>query len=219
MCGVVGYVTKSVTEDEILGLCTLFEESKIRGLHACGYSYLSDGVINTEKFFDVRDLVVSLKDLLERQEGKQLALVGHTRYSTSGDWKDHDNNQPLHITGPGTSEIALAFNGCIHMGRRGDYELVYGRRYTTDNDGEIFCRKVLDEESWERFIAEGRFSFAGAFITSKGFTVIRNRNRPLWMLRRFSTTYVASTADIFFRAKFSGQIEEVAPCFALRIIN
>lgn len=214
MCGVVGYSSKETSTQDILTLSRIFEQSKIRGLHSCGFSYLDGDRIATEKFFAVGNLMAALLKLEEKFAGNPLSLVGHTRYSTSGDWQDQRNNQPLVLDG-----ISLAFNGCIHMGLREEYEELYGKRYETDNDGEIFCRKVLDGEAWEMFVADGAFSFAGAFLHAGHLTVLRNMNRPLWLGRSGCAQFVASTRDIFARAGFTGELQEVEPCKAFRLTS
>lgn len=198
-------------------LCNLFEQSRIRGLHSCGYSFLDGKVINTRKFFDTDELKHSLMPFAKSHLGKPLKIIGHTRYSTSGDWEDHRNNQPLHVVGPDKHEISLVFNGCIHMGLRTEYEQAYGKKYTTDNDGEIFCRKVLDGEDWHGFVDDGSFSFAGAFLHKGQMHAIRNRNRPLWFGYSLRAIFIASTEDIFRRAEFDGEVEEVEPCMSHRI--
>jgi len=230
MCGVVAYATQEVTKAQEASLIRLFRESKIRGLHACGISWLSEGRLLTAKFHEVPQLTALLEGLLRGLRGRPLKLIGHTRYSTSGDWADHANNQPLNIkAGPPAgktgelpdvpeSAVSLVFNGCIHMGLRSEYEALYGREYVTDNDGEIFCRKVLDGEDWERFVAEGSFSFAGTFIYQGKLVVMRNRNRPLWTCTEDRAVFVASTADICRRAQLPGELQEVEPCKAQVII-
>lgn len=224
MCGVIACATPALDTNTAVLLAKLFEQSKIRGLHACGFSYLKGGRIETMRCHSVDQLVGRLGEVCAEREGKRLLLIGHTRYSTSGDWKNLLNNQPLHIQPEEGGGIALAFNGCIHMGLREEYDAVYGKKYTTDNDGEIFCRKVLDGEDWEGFVANGSFSFAGVFLRSQGkeITVIRNKNRPLHigllgLGRAGSATIIASTRDILWRAGFPGEDEELEPCVAHHI--
>ena len=212
MCGVVAYATEEAQGADLGVLSRIFEQSKIRGLHSAGFSWTTLKQVRTEKFRSVTALNERLRDLWESLEGEPVRLIGHTRYSTSGDWQEERNNQPLDL-----GEIALAFNGCIHMGLRPEYEAVYGRTYVTDNDGEIFCRKVLDGEDWTEFVASAAFSFAGAFLHAGELWVVRNKRRPLWEGIWGQARYIASTRDIFSRAVFPGSIREVEPCRAFRL--
>lgn len=213
MCGVIACATPEL--DQATGdlIARIFYQSKIRGMHACGFSFVHErGHIETAKFFTVDDLLPVLAGVCRAHARRPLLLIGHTRYSTSGDWHDHRNNQPLAL-----GEIALVFNGCIDMGLREEYEAKYGKSYSTENDGEIFCRKVLDGEDWQGFVVGGSFSFAGAFLHRGELTVLRNRNRPLHRGRLGDATVVASTRDILWRAGFQGDDEEVTACKAHRI--
>lgn len=222
MCGVIAYNSERPGPGDIEMLKRLFVESGIRGLHSCGYVASFDEPIKDTWNGRGDNVVVksfgigALNETLMESAAGAKRLIGHTRYSTSGDWENHNNNQPLVV-----GEISLAFNGCIHMGLRQEYEAVYGKTYVTDNDGEIFARKVLDGEDWEKFVAEGTFSFAGAFLFKKALWVIRNRNRPLWTAKRGPSTFVASTRDILARAGLKQGsrviVEEVPACRALQL--
>jgi len=200
MCGVIAYFSPKPSKKHTQEISDLFEQSKIRGLHSFGFSARINGKIQTFKEWDLKKLQEKIVSI-----PKFDLLVGHTRYSTSGDFKDHSNNQPIDIPG-----IALAFNGVITQASKEEYEKTYGKQYVTENDGEIFARKVLDGEDWEEFVFDGSFSFAGAFISKKGAYALRNPNRPLWMLERSDARFLASTKNIFERASLIGS-KEIQP--------
>jgi glutamine phosphoribosylpyrophosphate amidotransferase len=163
----------------------LFEESSIRGLHAFGLAQEQDTLLNAIKTFDMDNLLDHFNPLRP--------ALAHARYSTSGDWRDHRNNQPIII-----DKAALVFNGVIHMGTKAEMEAEYDVLMYTDNDGELF----LMSDHPTKFIAEMRGSFAGAWIADGEMFVGRNLRRPLWWVRAYGAIWYASTKNIFQRASF-----------------
>lgn len=199
MCGVIGFYSKNsnaILDEPVL--LRLFNESKVRGLHAFGFTaWLAGPGLVTCKAKTIDENAANLRNLYAKHH--VLALVGHTRYSTSGDWKDPANNQPIHLY-EGTREVSLAFNGVISMRTRDEYSREHGKQYVTENDGEIFARKVLDGEDWEAFVRDGAFSFAGCFLHKGELWALRNANRPLWFWKDHDRILFASTKDVFRRA-------------------
>ena len=49
MCGVIATIISSPTDQEFVTLENVFLQSKIRGLHATGVSYIQNGKIETVK--------------------------------------------------------------------------------------------------------------------------------------------------------------------------
>lgn len=220
MCGVIGFYSKEPRLAHLEAVCRLFEQSQVRGRHAYGVSmwvpdrFHADG-IRTFKAFDLDTLKKAIMDL---RYSPPTALIGHTRYSTSGDYKDHTNNQPIHL-GDG---IALAFNGVISQAKKEEYEKTFNQRYVTDNDGEIVLRRFVASirpdpragadsparGDFETFIEKGKFSFAGAFLEKGKITFVRNARRPLWTAELLGGDFIASTRDIFDRSgSFRGVTE------------
>ena len=198
MCAVIGYCGPGGTK-AAASLARLFHESKIRGLHAFGLAYYADGAIVHERFGNLTHAQANLDAVVRVFHQQPLKLIAHCRYSTSGDWRNMINNQPLHI-----GSVALAFNGVIHMGTAKEWGAKYGFEPVTDNDGEIFVRKVLDSDDWEKWVREGEFSFAGVMLHDHALVALRNAHRPLYQLRERDATYIGSTSDIFRRAKMGG---------------
>lgn len=191
MCGLTGYVSIQGTREHADELCNLFIESAIRGTHAYGLAY----------YDDFEDDVITLKDhdlqVIARRV-RQLAahdIITHTRYSQSGDWRNHHNNQPLSIEG-----YTLVFNGVISMGTQEEMEQEYGWKLSTYNDGELLIRHMLDGGDPVDFVKD-KGSFAGLWFGPDGYVyALRNERRPLWYLRRNHHIYAASTRDIIRRA-------------------
>ncbi len=200
MCGVIGYFSEKQVPEHVDTICRIFDESKIRGLHAFGATVRSDSGLRTFKGHEIS----SVKSFLKTTGGFSM-MIGHNRYSTSGDWHDQANNQPIHLPG-----ISMVFNGVISQASKEEYSKQYGKKYQTQNDGEIFARKVLDGEDWAKFVSEGRFSFAGMFIREGKAYAIRNKNRPLWLAKKDGAVFLASTRGIFARvANFAGNFADL----------
>jgi len=198
MCGVIGYYTREKSPDEIFLLSKLIEQSKIRGLHSFGVSYLIDGNMVTKKQ-DNLDVSNLLANFINSSSTK---LIFHNRYSTSGDYKNPINNQPIVI-----GNEALVMNGVLTMSNKETYEKEFGVKCISDNDAEIFLRK--NQPITQTLEENPTASFAGLYLSPDEFYMIRNANRPLYYFIYGSAVFVASTKDIIRRAGFEGEIKEV----------
>lgn len=201
MCGVIGFRSESVTTEQITCLKRIFQESQIRGKHAVGFTINKPG-LPTFKFNDIQSLRKSLD--AELIPGQPCSLIGHTRYSTSGDFKEMKNNQPIML-----GDIAVVFNGVISQASPDKWEK-FNEPYYTANDGEILVKKISANQDWAAWIANSPFSFAGLILENGKFNWIRNQNRPLWISSFKEYLLLASTRDIFFRAGVS-EADEVQP--------
>lgn len=205
MCGVIALVTQDQpTPRDKADIAAILIESGIRGLHACGMALCEPGVN------PVIERRHSPGELAKWVDGVKLSRVtiGHTRYSTSGDWRDHRNNQPLCLDGH-----VLAFNGVIDMAPRQQWaKSPDGKEYETDNDGEILLRKLFAGQDWTGWVSDSAFSFAGVLWDGQRCIVHRNPNRPLWFCKTDRRMLVASTRDILLRAGVDGEITEVESC-------
>ena len=118
MCGVVGIVSKNIIPTDIIEKLLL--QSKIRGQHASGISYVDHDVLKTEK-------IAKNATFLEIKNIKTRSLIAHTRYSTSS----IEHNQPIAY-----DDLAVVHNGVItqehssHWGK-------YGYEFKTKNDSEL----------------------------------------------------------------------------------
>jgi glutamine phosphoribosylpyrophosphate amidotransferase len=206
MCGVVGYWSKEANQVvQIDMLAPLVSESKIRGLHAFGASYFdceSDEIV-TVKYPELDNLLGHLTSV------SMSDAIVHTRYSTSGDWRDMRNNQPLCVAG-----YSLVFNGVIDMRTKEEMEEAYGMVMETDNDGELFIQHLMDGGDPVEFI-ESCGSFAGLWYDGDGVMyALRNAHRPLWYFRGVDCIFFVSTNDIIKRAvgrKFAACAVECEP--------
>ena len=72
----------------------------------------------------------------------------------------------------------------------------------TDNDGEIFIKRVEANFDPEVFVDMIKGSFAGLWYQNNEMYFIRNRRRPAATARMGDAVYIASTKDILIRAGF-----------------
>lgn len=199
MCGIIGYYSNTPTKEHGVILKSLINQSKIRGLHAFGYSYLEGDKYLTKKYYQ------NEFNQIEFPITKQ--LIFHNRYSTSGDFKNHINNQPINI-----EEVGLVFNGVINMGTKEEMEQEYNITLTTSNDGEVLLRvSDFNPEDMLKFITENKCSFSGLLLKDKTLYALRNKNRPGWFLEYNGGLFIASTKDIFVRALGNVEPKELEP--------
>ena len=182
MCAIVGFVSKNPSDEAIKTLKRLFLESKIRGKHAYGFAAKDKNGVTAVKEHN-------LKALISQIEMPNL-LIGHCRYSTSGDYKNHANNQPIQF-----KDEYMAFNGTIDMRTKPEMENNYNIVMESDNDGEIML------QSKDRMkLLDGNITFAGLFLKGDEITAFRNEHRPAYWAVKHDSLYIASTADIMIRS-------------------
>lgn len=185
MCSIIGW-NGNFNEALVERIC---RNSRIRGLHSFGYCFYKDGKLQLKKFLDY-DLF--LGELLKDKPNK---FIAHFRYSTSGDYKDEKNNQPIV-----RENLAMVFNGVLDMRTKSKMELQNNVKLISDNDGELALVKRL--ESKESFISFlfGK-SFAGAFLNENNeIEIYRNSNRPAQLGCYKGVKILASTKDILERS-------------------
>lgn len=197
MCGVVGYSCSNPKKEHYEILQAIIRQSKIRGLHSFGFSFYDQEVV-TIKYHDL--------DKVEFPPANK--IIYHNRYSTSGDYKNHDNNQPIAI-----GNISLVFNGVLDMRTKQEMEEHYKIDMETDNDGEILLRLCgSDPNKIQEYVQNTTGSFAGLILTQDNtMYAIRNKNRPLWVLNHSGAIFYASTRDIFKRVDSSFEPQELEP--------
>lgn len=186
MCGimgVLGYVEPKTLYKLQMGL-------KIRGLHAFGVSYqTADGDLVTEKSFKPLPVEVLSRAI----DGK--ALIFHNRYSTSGDYKLMQNNQPIL-----TDHVSVALNGVISMKPRTEYEREYAVKCVTDNDTEILNRILEKGLNPAFYFNQSSASVSAVWIKGGNIYGYTNGKRPLHYIKIGKAVVVISTKDAVRRA-------------------
>jgi len=191
MCGVVGFNGK-FTRPAFSLFCRLVDQSEARGMHAYGIATASeDCAVNTFKGFTAD----YIKEIAQTLVGKKGAVIAHTRYSTSGDYKVHANNQPI-VRG----NTALVFNGVVTQLPKHRWVDSFGVECQTENDGEILLALAEAGQPIGESIDATHATFAGLWLADGNIYAYRNHRRPLYSAKHTSGTFYASTSDIFKRA-------------------
>jgi glutamine phosphoribosylpyrophosphate amidotransferase len=183
LCAIIGFICPEPSEQAFSTLHRLFIESKIRGMHAYGYAaHLHSGatVLNKSN---------QLMPLLKGMARYPKLLIGHCRYSTSGDYKTEINNQPLSY-----KDEFLAFNGVIDMRTKAEMQAAYKIKMESDNDGEIMLQSTNRME-----LLNSNITYSGVVLKKNSLQFFRNESRPAYKATKFGCTYIASTADILRR--------------------
>tara|TARA_R100001443_G_scaffold83800_1_gene90513 strand:- start:1473 stop:2066 length:594 start_codon:yes stop_codon:yes gene_type:complete len=180
MCSIIGY--KGRFKEYIVS--TLLDESRLRGIHSFGY-HTKNG---TKKFLDYTEFKDSL--LSEKPD----LFIAHFRYSTSGDFKLLENNQPLVSDGK-----AMVFNGVISQKTKSEMEYEFQTKLPSDNDGWILY-DYFNSRNFE--LPQGSsFAFIGLdFKSDIKLTAIRNELRPMWKFESENYVILTSTKDILVRS-------------------
>lgn len=181
MCSVIGY--KGKFQPELVK--KLLYNSRIRGLHAFGYSFYLNKELTTRKFLDYKSFEQSIC------EEKPDLFIAHFRYSTSGDYKVIDNNQPLQ-----QNNVCIAFNGVISQKTKEEIEEEYKVVLKNDNDGYLLIQKLNDVD----FLSKKNISFALVGLQLDRLFFMRNEKRPLHLFESDDLKVVASTKDILERS-------------------
>ena len=135
MCAVIGVILLEPTKQDFAMIRRVFHESKIRGMHATGISFLpkwSTGIetikepLPADQFVDKHLHDDNLNDMVA--DDGNLYLIGHCRYSTS----DLEFNQPMVGTGK-----SIVHNGVITQELPENWKDIYGYDCVTKNDSEL----------------------------------------------------------------------------------
>lgn len=169
-------------------------ESSVRGTHSYGFSYHEQSQVKTFKTHYILEAIKALENIRPDK------FIFHNRYSTTGDWQLHVNNQPITANGE-----SFVFNGVISQATKEENQEKYGITLQTDNDGELF----LAAGDKKKFIENCRGSIAGLYMDDKlNIFTVKNRRRPLWIHHADDgSRIVASTVSILRRAGIEGCTE------------
>ena len=202
MCAVIGAILLEPTKQDFAMLRRVFHESKIRGMHATGMSFLpkwSSGIetliesIPADQFVDKHLHDDNLKDMVS--ENGNLYMIGHCRYSTS----DLEFNQPM--VGVGKS---IVHNGVITQEFPENWKEKYGYDCITKNDSEL----VLHSSDPLREFSHMSMGVVELYKEKK-LRFYRNGKRPLYLTNIQNGCIITSTKDIPVRAEVFGIPVEV----------
>ena len=200
MCAVIGAILKEPTKQDFALLRNVFVESKIRGMHATGISFLpkwSTGIetikepIPADQFVEKHLHDDNLGDMVA--EDGNLYMIGHCRYSTS----DLEFNQPMFHT-----DKSIVHNGVITQELPDNWKELYGYDCITKNDSEL----VLHSRDPLREFSNMSMGVVELHKDRK-LRFYRNGKRPLYLTNVPNGCIITSTADIAKRAGIGQAIE------------
>lgn len=185
MCSVIGVILKEPRAEDFLMLQRVFIESKIRGMHATGISYVKGGQIVTVKHAVPADQFPFDFDSYINEDGN-LYLIGHCRYSTS----DLEYNQPL-----ATTTKSIVHNGVITQELPSNWKDLYGYECITKNDSELVLRSSDPLQEFPN-MSMGVCELS----LDKHVRFYRNGKRPIYFTLIDNGCIITSTKDIACRA-------------------
>ena len=193
MCSVIGAIIKEPSAEDFLMLHRVFLESKIRGMHATGISYVKHGKIITEKLPVPADEFPFYFPSYVNEDGS-LYLIGHCRYSTS----DLEFNQPI-----ANENLSVVHNGVITQELPEKWKELYGYDCETKNDTELILHTA--EDCISPLIRWKDSSLAVVELhVDKVIRFYRNGKRPLYLTNISNGCIITSTADVPKRAEVPG---------------
>lgn len=195
MCAVIGISIHDVSESDIELIKRIFLESRIRGKHATGVSYVKGDAIVTFSLPVPADEFIEQFDFREAIDDGMINLIGHCRYSTS----DLEYNQPIT-----DGEKAIVHNGVISQELPENWESLYGIKCETKNDTELLLRTQGNP-----FAAWPNASISAIVLYPNELKVYRNGKRPLYETIVENGFILTSTKDIARRAGVLGIAKKV----------
>lgn len=204
MCAVIGAVIQRPTKTDFDIIKRVFIESKIRGLHATGVSFIPkwSGKIETIKEPIAADEFVekflhndNLKDMVA--DDGNLYLIGHCRYSTS----DLEYNQPLF-----NNDKSIVHNGVITQELPENWNKLYGYECMTKNDSEL----VLHSSDPLKEFSHMSMGVCELHI-DKRVRFYRNGKRPIYFTTLKNGYIITSTLDIAHRAGLDTNLTAEVP--------
>lgn len=189
MCAVIGALILQPKGQHFDLIKQVFLQSKIRGMHATGLSYIKGGEVHTEKYpvpadqfpFDFAKYV---------NEDGNLYMIGHCRYSTS----DLEFNQPI-----GDNKSTIVHNGVITQELPENWEKIYGYKTTTKNDSEL----VFHSPDPLKEFSHMSMAVCNLTAAAKKLVAYRNGKRPLYLTNLDDGCIITSTADVAKRANIN----------------
>lgn len=193
MCSVIGAIIKEPRAEDFLMLHRVFLESKIRGMHATGISYVKNGKIITEKRpVPADEFPFNFAEYVN--EDGSLYLVGHCRYSTS----DLEYNQPI-----ANENLSVVHNGVITQELPEKWKELYGYDCETKNDTELILHTAEDCISPLLQWKDSSLAVVELHV-DKVIRFYRNGKRPLYLTNISNGCIITSTADVPKRAEVLG---------------
>ena len=192
MCGIIGYYSNEVTNNDLEVLKKVMIESGIRGRHASGAAWF-DGhkICSIIKPIPIDELVDCIDFTKLLYDKSKISFIAHARYCTS----DIEYNQPIV-----SKTLAVVHNGVVSQEPYETWELTYGYKCSGKNDSELILRAIENGDNpLDKF---PNASIASIVLSNSGnIKHFRNARRPMWTGRIGKGVVIASTYDILKRAR------------------
>ena len=189
MCAVVGTIVQNPSSDQLEMIKRVILESKIRGMHATGISYVKNNSIITQRLPVSADKFPFDFESYLNEDGN-LYMIAHCRYSTS----DLEYNQPLF-----RDDKSIVHNGVITQELPENWKELYGYDCMTKNDSELVLHSDDPLQEFPHMsmgVCELR--------VDKTLRSYRNGKRPLYLTTFDNGCIITSTKDIPYRAGVDG---------------
>lgn len=190
MCGLVGIISKNSTgfsKEDIKILKQLIEVDTLRGKDSTGLFYVNEHY----NVYGIKDNVPGY-DFINSKEYQAIeddiyldgiAVFAHNRFATLG----ATTNENAH---PFVSEhLCLVHNGTIHNFRQFDN--------TCSVDSQAIT-KAFAREGYAKIVPDiiGAYAFIWADTNEKKIFILRNEDRPLYVIETSSAYYIASESKM-----------------------
>ena len=189
MCSVIGAIIHKPEYEDFQKLEKVFHESRIRGLHATGISYVKEYTIHTVKLPVSADMFPFNWNDYVNEDGN-LYLIGHCRYSTS----DLEYNQPIN-----NQTTSVVHNGVITQELPENWEELYGYKCETKNDTELILHTIDDDKSPLKVWKDSSLAVCELWFCKK-LKFYRNGKRPLYLTSLDNGCIITSTRDVIVRS-------------------
>lgn len=196
MCGIIGAIIDKPSKEDFEIIERVFLESKIRGMHATGLSYVKEYQIHTEKLPVAADQFPFDFPKYLNEDGN-LYLVGHCRYSTS----DLEFNQPFN-----NDTISVVHNGVITQELPEKWKDLYGYDCTTKNDSELLLHTLEDDKCPITTWVDSSLAVCELWFC-KRLRFYRNGKRPIYFTSLSNGYIITSTSDVAKRAGLDMTVE------------
>ena len=192
MCGIIGVTLHNPTDEELESVKRVFLESRIRGMHATGISFVKNGEVRTIKeAIPANEFVASyMDDMSQFVENDKLVMIGHCRYSTS----DLEFNQPI-----ANESVSVVHNGVITQHLPENWKQLYGYECDTRNDTELLLHTILSEKSPLEVWQDSSLAVIELY-GDQTLRFYRNGKRPMYLTNMENGSIITSTRDVIFRA-------------------
>jgi len=198
MCAVIGAYIENVSSKDLITLSNVFRESRIRGLHATGISWVSGGKIQTN-ISETPSTEFLNNFNLEKiiNEDGNLYMIGHCRYSNS----DLEFNQPLY-----NNNFSIVHNGVVSQEMPEEWERIYGYKCLTRNDSELILHTLVAKKSPLVEFANSSVAVVELYKEKK-IRFYRNGKRPIYFTSLPNGGIITSTKDIAIRSDLKDSVE------------